>query len=83
MTMIFQIEIPMICLQTVGVRIYLLSLLSYLITELSGGSVANAKAAKVSMIKLIHKSYTPENGDSLNMIEPIKTVTKTEILTVT
>ena len=42
--------------------------------EGSGGSVARAKAAKVSMIKLIHNKPTGEIGDSAKKQEPMKTV---------
>lgn len=56
-TRVFQAEIPMICLQTVGERTDEPSTNGApWITEGSGGSVAKAKAAKVSMIKLTHKS---------------------------
>lgn len=80
MTM-FKIEIPRIYLQTWGARIaaglssslpFLLGL--ELMTFLSGGSVARAKAAKVSIIKLIHKRATGEIGVSEKKIHPIKTV---------
>ena len=42
-----------------------------------------AKAANVSMIKLIHKSRTADNGDSTSQILPKITVNMAEILTVT
>lgn len=75
--------IPKIYLQMVGSRIAWLWDGSPLMTVGSGGSVAKAKAAKVSIIKLIHKSWTPESGDSTKKIEPINTVNNTERFTVT
>lgn len=53
------------------------------ITFLLGGSVARAKAAKVSIIRFNHKSYTADNGDSERIHEPIATVSIAEILHVT
>jgi hypothetical protein len=80
----FQTEIPMIYLQILGVN----SLASGLngsptVTVLIGGSVDKAIAAKVSMIRLIHKSYTALNGDSPIANPPISTVKRHEIFTVT
>lgn len=51
-------------------------------TALSGGSVERAKAAKVSIITLIHKSCTAENGACPRMNEPIAIISKQERLTV-
>jgi len=82
-TMTFQKVIPRICLQITGV-----STLSSawkggpLKTESRGSSVARAKAANVSMIKLTHNNYTAEIGDSANIGEQIAIVSKTERLTV-
>lgn len=84
MMMTFQKEIPRICLQTVPERIEALLLKGFPCkTVASGGSVERAIAAKVSMIKLIHKSWTAESGDSPKIIPPMKTVAKAEMLTVT
>lgn len=82
----FKIEIPIIYLQTQLLRIVappsLSSFLPPLMTFLSGGSVARAKAANVSIIKLIHKRPTGEIGVSAKKQAPIKTVQIIEILTV-
>jgi len=79
----FQREIPKICLQTVAERIEAFCLNGLpLITDGSGGSVDRAKAAKVSMIKLIQRSCTGESGDSAKVQIPMKMVITTEILTV-
>ena len=57
MTIVFQIETPTICLQITGVRSFASALNGGpWMTDGSGGSVERAKAANVSMIKLIHKS---------------------------
>jgi len=53
-----------------------------LITDFNGVSVARAKAANVSMIRLIHKSCTAENGDSARMQDPIQIVKRQDRLTV-
>lgn len=47
-----------------------------------GGSVAKAKDAKVSMIKLTHNIWIGLSGDSLRMAAPEKAITKAHILTV-
>jgi hypothetical protein len=84
MTPKFQIDTPMICLHTLpDRRAWLLPKGGPVRTEARGGSVERAIAANVSIIKLIHKSYTAESGDSLNTITPKRTVAKAEILTVT
>jgi len=82
-THVFQKVIPRIYLQIVGVKIFVSDLNgSPLRTESSGGSVASANAAKVSMIKLIQRSYTAERGDSAKIGEPMMTVRITERFTV-
>ena len=82
-TKTFQMDIPRTCLEMTGVRTGLSSLNgSPARTESSGGSVARAKAAKVSMIRLIHRSCTADRGDSAIIVEPIATVSKAERLTV-
>lgn len=84
MMITFQRDTPRICLQTVPERIAALLLNGFPCkTEASGGSVESAIAAKVSMIKLIHKSYTAERGDSPKIMPPMKTVARAEMLTVT
>lgn len=81
---VFQAEIPKICLQTVPDRMAESFLNGVACnTEASGGSVESAMAAKVSMIKLIHKSWTGVSGVSLKISPPINTVSSAEILTVT
>lgn len=83
-TMVFQAETPITYLQIAGV-ISLASALkgSPAVTDLIGGSVDKAMAANVSMIKLIHKSWTALNGDSPIIIPPMRTVRRQEKLTVT
>lgn len=77
-------DTPKICLQTVGERMATLSVYGGpSMTDLRGGSVARARAAKMSMIKLIHKSWTEVNGYWLNKRIPMKRTTKQEMLTVT
>ena len=53
----FHADTPKICLQIAGVRMLVSALNGGpVIQDLIGGSVEKAKAANVSMIKLIHKS---------------------------
>ena len=47
-----------------------------------GGSVAKAKEAKVSMIRLTHNIWIGFNGDSLKTAPPTKAMTKAAKLTV-
>ena len=47
-----------------------------------GGSVARARAAKVSIIKLIQSICTAFNGDSFNITELIKTMNIATMFTV-
>ena len=49
---------------------------------LIGGSVAKARAAKVSIIRLTQSIYTAFNGDSFNTTEPINTINIATIFTV-
>jgi len=49
---------------------------------MEGGSVARAKAAKVSMIKLTHNICTEVNGVSEIATPPTKTMNIATILTV-
>lgn len=75
MMIMFKIEIPRICLQTWLLRIFIPPSFGLpLMMDLSGGSVARARAAKVSIIKLIHNKPTGEIGDSAKKQEPINTV---------
>ena len=61
----FQKEIPRICLHMAGVRTFVSSLYGPpSIISSGGGSVPRAIAAKVSMMRLIHKSCTADSGDS-------------------
>jgi len=84
MTIVFQIETPIICLQITGVRSFSYALNGGpWITDGSGGSVDKANAANVSIIKLIHNSLAAEIGDSTSQILPKITVKMTEIFTVT
>jgi hypothetical protein len=47
-----------------------------------GGSVANARAAKVSIIRFTHNIYTDVNGDSPKTTPPKNTMNIATILTV-
>jgi len=83
-TRVFQRETPNICLHTVAERTDAFCLNGLpLITDGRGGSVAKARAANVSMIKLIQSSCTGESGDSANVQIPTKIVARTERFTVT
>lgn len=83
-TIMFQTEIPIIYLQIFGVISFASGLKgSPIVTVFIGGSVDKAIAAKVSMIKLIHKSYTALNGDSPIANPPMRTVKRHDIFTVT
>jgi hypothetical protein len=48
----------------------------------SGGSVAKARAARVSMIRFTHNIWTAVKGESLSMTEPKKTMNIATTLTV-
>jgi len=48
----------------------------------AGGSVARAKAAKVSMIKLTQSIWTAFNGESLMITEPKNTMNMATTFTV-
>jgi hypothetical protein len=48
-----------------------------------GGSVANARAAKVSMIKLTHRSCTAVSADSSSLFAMDETKAKTTAVTLT
>jgi len=83
-TKTFHVETPMICLQTNLVMTGLFSLYGIpLVTESRGGSVARARAANVSIIKLTQRSWTAERGDSPMKIPPRRTTRTQEMLTVT
>lgn len=73
MIKISNIVYPIICLIIRGVIIksVFLTGLSFSNSSL-GGSVAKAKAAKESMIKLIHNIWTALKIDSFNITEDIK-----------
>lgn len=60
----FHKETPRICRQTCPERMARSVAGCPLMTCLSGGSVAKAKAANVSMMRLTHKSWTADKGDS-------------------
>lgn len=76
-------EMPSTYRQIVGVRTALSCLKgSPFSTESSGGSVAKANAAKVSMIRLIQRSWAAERGDSARKNEPTAIVIRAERLTV-
>ena len=47
-----------------------------------GGSVAKARAAKVSMIKLIQSIYTALSGESFRKTDPKKTIARATTLIV-
>ena len=47
-----------------------------------GGSVARARAAKVSMIRLTHNIYTDVNGESPLVTPPMNTINIATTLTV-
>jgi hypothetical protein len=47
-----------------------------------GGSVAKARAAKVSIIKLIQSIYTALRGESFRKTDPKKTIAKATTLIV-
>jgi hypothetical protein len=49
---------------------------------LTGGSVARASAANVSIIRFTQSIYTALRGDSFKITEPIKTINIATILTV-
>lgn len=51
-------------------------------SESEGGSVARAKAAKVSIIKLTHSIWTDVKGVSVKTTAPKKTINIATILTV-
>lgn len=53
-----------------------------MVTVLIGGSVERAIAAKVSMIKLIQRSWVAGKGESVKMIPPMITVSKQATFTV-
>lgn len=48
----------------------------------SGGSVAKARAARVSMIRLTQSIWTAVNGESLSITDPKKTINMATTLTV-
>ena len=48
----------------------------------SGGSVARAKAARVSIMRLTHNIWTAVSGESLSIKEPKKTMNIATTLTV-
>jgi len=48
----------------------------------SGGSVARARAARVSMIRLTHNIWTAVNGESLSITDPKNTINIATMLTV-
>ena len=60
----FHTDRPRICRQTCPERMLWSLAGGPLMTCLSGGSVAKAKAANVSMMRLTHKSWTADKGDS-------------------
>ena len=66
MTIVFQSVIPRICLQIVFVRIVSFPVTGAVwIIERRGGLVASAKAANVSIIKFIQRSWVALRGDSV------------------
>lgn len=79
----FHSETPKICLQTAAVNKEVFDDGGDLRIFSSGGSVDRAIAAKVSMIKLIQRSWTALKGDSLKQRIPTTTTKSTERLTVT
>lgn len=79
----FHNDTPKICLQIAGVKILVFEVGGVFKIFSNGGSVESAIAAKVSIIRLIHKSYTALRGHSPKKMVPITTVSKTDMLTVT
>lgn len=79
----FQRAIPMTCLQMTGLRISscALNVVSER-TESRGGSVARAKAAKVSMIMLTQRSCEAVSGESAKKNDATQQSNKAEKLTV-
>lgn len=77
--------IPKICLHMTGAITFSSELAGLPLVRIEewGGSVARASAARVSIIKLIQRSWTTVNGDSPRVAEPKNTKMQVEILTVT
>jgi len=78
----FQRDTPKICLQTAAVNKEVLDDGGDLRIFSRGGSVERAIAAKVSMIKLIQRSWTAFIGDSAKKINPTTMMSSAETLTV-
>jgi len=78
----FQSETPKICLQTAAVNKEVFDDGGDLRIFSSGGSVDRAIAAKVSMIKLIQRSWTAFKGDSAKKTNPTTMTRSAETLTV-
>lgn len=82
MTKKFQRETPITCLKIAGVSTCVSVVGGSLKMLSTGGSVDSAIAANVSMIRLIHRSYTALSGHSPKKQIPTMTSKITETLTV-
>lgn len=74
---------PKMFLHIVAFTIFSNRLTGYLSSKASlGGSVANASAANVSIIRLTQSIYTAVSGGSVNIIAPENTMNRATKLTV-